>query len=524
VAETFAAFHFLRPVWLWALCPFALYALALLCDTRARSPWAAVVEQRLLRHLIAGQRLRRLLNPDVLLLPLGALAVLAAAGPSWAPQVDTGDPAQSPLVILMELSRSMSGTDVSPSRAERARLTLRELVHARGSSPTALLVVAGSAHVLMPLTDDPTLLEPYLNALSPELMPSDGEAFARAPRLIAPLAAGTRGPLSVLVVSDGLPPDGASALAELHASQGVGFVVLGVGSSRGDPAHGAPALDRASLDRFASQVGAPLLELSFAERDVARIQHAIALHRARTSAADDAELWEDGAYLFAIPLAIGLALWFRRGWVLGRLVSLAGLVLLLGGCSGRVLDIWLTPDQQGQLLFDRGRYPEAAACFQDPMRRGLALYAQSKFEEAAAAFASLDDRRALYNLGNAYAQGGKLGSALQAYERALREAPTFRQARHNADLVREILQAQIEDTDREDMRTAEQDSGDAAVQLDSDQLEHRTPPGAAQDHAAAAEALELSPSEQAAWLRHVQTDPAEFLKHKLATQAARGGP
>jgi Ca-activated chloride channel homolog len=522
MVDALAPFHFLRPVWLWALVPFALYTLGLLFRQGGSSAWAAAVAPRLLPHLIAGKRLSRLLAPDTLLVPLGALAVLAAAGPSWAPQRNTGDPAQSPLVILVELSHSMAGADVSPSRVERARLTLRELVHARPASPTALMVVAGSAHVLMPMTDDPAVLEPYLDALSPDLMPSDGEAFTRAVPLIEPLARAAPGPLGVLVVTDGVPPDGASALAELHAKGAVGFVVLGVGTTKGDPARGVPALDRAGLERFADKVDAPLLELSFAERDVGKILQAVALNSARALAPSDAGFWEDSGYLFAIPLLCGLALWFRRGWALGRL-TLVSLLLLLSGCSGRVLDIWLTPDQQGQLLFDQGRYAEAAERFQDPMRRGLALYAQSKFSDAAAAFASLDDKQGLFNLGNAYAQGGKLGSALHAYERALARAPTFREARHNADLVREIIRSQTEDTDQEDMQHPEADHGDAATAVDADQLTKRAPPGS-RDPDGQPEVSSLSPAEEAAWLRHVNTDPATFLKRKLAAQAARGGP
>src|SRR5262245_60084470 len=113
MASSFAAFHFLRPALLWALVPFVLYAAALYFRQRRGSPWEGAVEPRFLRHLLAGKRLKSLLNPDVALIPLGVLAVVAAAGPTWAPQANSGDPSQSPLVIVMELSRSMGATDVS---------------------------------------------------------------------------------------------------------------------------------------------------------------------------------------------------------------------------------------------------------------------------------------------------------------------------------------------------------------------------------------------------------------------------
>jgi Ca-activated chloride channel homolog len=521
MADAFAAFHFLRPALLWALLPFGLHALALVLRGRAASPWAGVIAPSLLRHLVEAPALKRLASPEVGLIPLGVLAVLGAAGPTWAPQVDGSDPAQSPLAIVVELSHGMGGKDVSPSRAGRGRLELVDLVHARPSSPTALLVVAGTAHVLVPLTDDASVFEPFLQALAPDLMPSDGEDFAAVAPLLDTIAGAASAPLSVLLVTDGLPPSGAAALARLHRERGVGFVVLAVGSPDGDPAHGAAPLDLGGLERFADRVDGELIELSFAERDVQRILRAIALHRARGLAPRQSELWEDAGYLFAIPLLVGLAAWFRRGWMLGRLV-LPSLLVLLSGCSS-ALDVWLTPDQQGQLLFDAGHYGAAAARFRDPMRRGLALYAGSHFDEAATAFAEVDTREGQFALGNAYAQGGKLGSALSAYERALRKSPTFRAARHNADLVRELIRSLQEDSDADDEKHPDRGSDDDATEVSADQLLKKASPAAA-GAAAAPSASELSPGEEAAWLRQVNTEPRDFIKRKLAMQAARGTP
>ncbi len=158
------------------------------------------------------------------------------------------------------------------------------------------------------------------------------------------------------------------------------------------------------------------------------------------------------------------------------------------------------------------------------MWRGLSLYAQGKFADAAGSFAAVDSKEGLYNLGNAYAQAGKLGSALAAYQRALAKAPTFRDARHNADLVRELIASQQEDTDQEDMGKEEQNHGDAATRLDKDQIAFKPPPAGSKERAAEPDALGMGPAEEAAWLRHVDTDPAEFLKRKLATLAARGTP
>jgi Ca-activated chloride channel family protein len=383
------------------------------------------------------------------------------------------------------------------------------------------VVVAGSAHVLMPFTDDPAVLVPYLNALDPDLMPSDGKAFPQAAQLVAGLASELKDPLSVLVVTDGVPPPGIAAFDELHRKQGVGVIVLAVGDS-GDATVGAPAIDKAGLERLIDRTDGALIELSFGSRDTGRILAALALHAAKTLDRHDARFWEDSGYLFVIPLALGVVLWFRRGFALGPALSLVAL-LFSSGCSTRVADIWLTPDQQGRLLFEQGRYAEAAERFQDPTWKGLSYYAEGKFADSAAAFAALETKQGLYNLGNAYAQGGKLAAALHAYNRALALSPTFRQARHNADLMRELIAAQQEDTDKDDLnQDPNQGPKDEKTKVSEDQLAHlQLPPPKPGEDSREPEEIDLSPAEEAAWLRHAESDPKDFLKRKLSILAAR---
>ena len=73
---------------------------------------------------------------------------------------------------------------------------------------------------------------------------------------------------------------------------------------------------------------------------------------------------------------------------------------LAAGASG-FLDIWLTPDQQGQRLLEQGRYAEAAEAFEDPARRAAAFYRGGDFESSAAIFGALPGAEAAFNRGNA---------------------------------------------------------------------------------------------------------------------------
>ena len=70
----------------------------------------------------------------------------------------------------------MGQTDVAPSRLERAKQKISDLLaRARRARAPGLIAYAGTAHLVMPLTDDRAVIEPFLAALTPDLMPSDGQ-------------------------------------------------------------------------------------------------------------------------------------------------------------------------------------------------------------------------------------------------------------------------------------------------------------------------------------------------------------
>lgn len=521
--EPWQRFHFLRPDILWLLAPFLLGLCALFFRAGQGSPWRRVIRSELLVHLERQSRASRLPWPELLALALGVGATVCAAGPTYRAQAETGDPAASPLVVVFELSRTMAKTDVSPSRAERARLELLDLLRARPNSPTALVVVAGTAHILMPFTDDVGALLPYIEALSPELMPSDGQNFSAAAKLVRKLVASSPVPPAVLLVSDGLPAPEVAAFSALAEEKKLGLVALSLGHEDAE---------RSALHRAV----ATDVELSFGSRDIKRLLSALANARASSVKADDTRFWQDEASVWAWPLALGLALWFRRGFRLSSRArvapnphrarnaertraTLAAVVFsLTSGCSPAVESIWLTPDQQGRLAFERGQYLVAADRFADPRWKGLSFYAAEKWDAAAAALVGLDDAEALFLLGNAYAEGGKLQSAVHAYERALQERPTFRAARRNFERIDRLLHSLQEDTDIESAKKIEKDHGDARTRVDKDTL---APKGTPTAHSAEGKS-EATVEESKLWLERLSTDPAEFLKRKLAAQAVKG--
>jgi len=124
--------------------------------------------------LLSGGNGRESKSPWVLLGIAWLLAVLALLGPSWQRVEQTSQKPSDPLVVLLELTPEMLATDSPPSRLEQARRKLYDLLQARSDAQTAIVVYAGSAHTLVPLSDDLATSRNLLEALRPSLMPEPG--------------------------------------------------------------------------------------------------------------------------------------------------------------------------------------------------------------------------------------------------------------------------------------------------------------------------------------------------------------
>ena len=228
-------FHFLRPQWFVALLPLALLLWYLFFRKGAQSNWETEVDEHLLPHvLIKGVRSKRR-TAFILTATGGLLGIIALAGPVWEKLPQPVFTAQDALVIALDLTRSMDATDVSPSRLERARYKIRDILDQRQEGQFALLVYSGEAFTVTPLTDDRETIKSQLNALDTNIMPVAGnrtdKALTRALELLKQAGMG-RG--HVLLISDDAGPDTAGKSVNRLREEGYRLSILGVGTRHGN--------------------------------------------------------------------------------------------------------------------------------------------------------------------------------------------------------------------------------------------------------------------------------------------------
>ncbi len=450
-------FHFLRPAWVLVLPPL-LGLLWLLWRRRLLSrSWQEVCDPVLLPHLLLGHSRRRAHWPLWLLLAGLLTTVTALAGPTWQRLPQPLLRQQSALVILFDLSRSMDAGDLKPSRLVRARLKLEDILRQRREGQTALVVFAGDAFAVTPLTDDYRTIEALLPSLDPQIMPVQGSEPDRALDLGAKLLqrAGVKGG-TLLLVTDEDRPEPSEAAARQLRQQGLQLEVLGVGTPEGAPiplAEGGffkdrqgnlvlPRLNDDGLRRLALAGGGDYRRLSIDDSDFHALLSDLDSHRLDHAGRNSTRLgdrWQEAGIWLLWPLALLAAAAFRRGW-------LTVLVLLLVlPPQARALtwpELWQRPDQQAHEAFAAGRFKAAGENFKNPRWKASAFYKAGQYDQALKAQPQAQSADDWYNRGNALARNGRLAEALKAYDQALKLGPDDDDTRTNRRLVEQALQQQ----------------------------------------------------------------------------------
>jgi len=317
-------------MWFWALVPgLGLWVLMLLEQSRTHQ-WRRAIAPHLLKHLVRHPGRRPWIRPSAIALPCLVLSVLALAGPAWERQKTPFVQDQAPLVVALDLSESMDAVDVQPTRLVRAQQKIRDLLSLRAGPRTGLIAYAGSAHMVLPLTDDAKVMEMYLVSLETALMPVAGKDPEKALALVDEMMSKEAIPGTILFVTDGISERYAAAFAEYRKAGRQQVLVLAVGTSTGGPirlpdqgfledARGQrviSTLDRAGLEALERQAGTYVVGVTLDDRDVRRLIRRVNVRLTSVQAADERVPWEDEGYylvFFAVPLSL---VWFRKGWTI----------------------------------------------------------------------------------------------------------------------------------------------------------------------------------------------------------------
>jgi len=321
-------FHFLRPLWLLVI-PFAIWLhLRLRRQFNAAAGWKHVIAPHLLQHLTVDGTSDKWLRPYQLMTAALILAATALSGPTWQRIITPFTEDKAPFIIALQMTPTMLATDQQPTRLERAKQKIRDLLERRQGARTAVIAYAGSAHAVLPLTDDAALIGIYLESLLPGLMPRDGNEPTLALKLAEDMLDKEEGAGTILFMTDGIDRTNAAVFSEHQSTSTDQILLLAFGGDAESPINAegaggksfglldgnAPSADLSGLTEIASASGTTLVRATPDGSDIDTISRRIASNLVNAIDSDENLQWRDFGYFLIWPLAFLILLWSRRGW------------------------------------------------------------------------------------------------------------------------------------------------------------------------------------------------------------------
>ena len=443
---------------------------------RRRRVADALAEARLLERLGASGLLNfPWLRLVVLMLAASALGV-AAAGPQWGVREITAESRSRNIVLAIDISKSMLARDLQPSRLERARVLARRALRDLATDRIGLVVFAGRAYILSPLTTDHSALQLYIDALDPDMVSQGGSSLAAALTQATDLARGPSGRArnaAVVLMSDGeaLEERDAVMQAAQRASRlGVTVHTVGLGSEAGaripefapgtrrvvgyknDPYGNVviTKLNEPLLQSAAEQGGGQYFRMDQAGATGALVGRLKSLERTAGDSSARAEREDRTAWFIAaalLLLALDVVLARRRDLrpkaSRTQAVRVAALVAVLFSINWGIGAL-----ERGNRYYRAGKYEDAVKAYEEALRDGK------------------DSPELRYNLGTALLQLGRLDEADEHLQRAVRARNSdVRQRAHFNTGFRSLITGRRGGEDAEQRLTAAIESYKHALRL-----------------------------------------------------------
>ena len=506
-------FRFEDPIYLWLLVLIPVLALVRFVTYRN--------QKKRLRQF-GDLKLLKDLMPDVshfrprvkfwLLLAALALLIVMLARPQMGTKISQEKRTGIETIIALDISNSMRAEDIIPSRLDRSKMMIENLVDHFTNDKIGLIVFAGDAFVQLPITSDFVSAKMFLSSIDPSMMATQGTDIAAAINMAVNSFTQEEGiGKAIIVITDGEDHEGgAMEAAEAARKKGMSVYVLGVGSTQGAPIP-IPGTGDYMKDNTGNTVMSALNEEMC--RQVAQAGGGVYIHVENNSAAqqqldneldklskketsttvysDFDEQFQAFGILALLLLILEICIFDRRNPLLKNLSlfkrKVAAVLLLLVAMS-----VSAQTDRQyirqGNKQFNAGDYPNAEVSYRKAVEKnpknpqaaynlGNALLAQKKDSAAIEQFQNaskletnpLRKYQSFHNIGVICQSHKMYGEAIEAYKNALRLNPANDETRYNLILCKHEKQKQDQNKQNQDQNKQDQKQEDKKDQQKQDQ-------------------------------------------------------
>jgi len=493
----FSDFHLLRPYLLLLIVPLVIALYGVRHLAKKQSSWQKVISPHLLKFLMVSAEKQRSYTSFWLTAIIGCLIVVAVSGPSFRQKSVPVFQTESARVILLDLSLSMDATDIKPARIARARHKIMDLLERNNEGTIGLVIYAGDAFIISPLTSDANTIASMVPNLSTGIMPVLGSrpdlAIDTAISLLEN-AKQTTG--QIIWITDGIDQQYVDHVVSAVSKKKYLLSILSVGTEQGAPIplrdnNGflkdnsgniiLPKLESGTLIDITQQTNGQYVELSADSEDVEFILDALELNAEEDSSESDQRIsrWIDDGYWISWIILMAMLLRLSRRTE-GQLMSISAISISLILASsffskpaqaGVWEDLWKTSDQQASKAFEEKDFEKASKLFENKSWQGASNYKQGNFETAVQNFSNSKDYASQYNKANSLAKSNQLQQAIEAYDKVIKdseEQSLVEDATFNKKIVEELLKQQEKEKQEQDKKDQQQKDQENKDKQDSD--------------------------------------------------------
>lgn len=231
-------FRFEDPIYLWLLAAIPVLALLRFVGIRLkRKKLRRLGDAELLSQLMPNVSKYRPAVKFWLMQAALALLILLLARPQMGSKVSHDKREGIETMICLDISNSMRATDVVPSRLDKSKMLVENLVDHFTNDKIGLVVFAGDAFVQLPITSDYVSAKMFLQNIDPSLISTQGTDIGRAINLsMNSFTQQDKVGRAIIVITDGEDHEGgAIEAAEAARKKGIRVFILGVGDPKGAP-------------------------------------------------------------------------------------------------------------------------------------------------------------------------------------------------------------------------------------------------------------------------------------------------
>ncbi len=436
-----------------------------------------------------------------------ALLIVMLARPQLGTKISHEKRSGIETIICIDISNSMLAEDVAPSRLDRAKMMVENLVDHFSDDKIGLIVFAGDAFVQLPITSDYVSAKMFLSSIDPSMMGTQGTDIARAVDMATHSFTQETGiGKAIIVITDGEDHEGGAVeAAEAAKKADMRVYMLGIGSKQGAPIpipHTGDymtdntgqtvmsALNEDMCKQIASAGGGAYIHVennSNAQDLLDQELEKLAKKETKATVYSDYdEQFQAFGILALLLLIIEVCLLESKNPLLknislfgSRRKSVATLLLLLVAIgAGAQTDRQYV--RQGNKQFRAGNYADAEVSYRKALEKnnrntqasynlGNALLMQNKDSAAVAEFEraakgepnSLRKSKAYHNMGVVCQRHQMFGEAIEAYKQSLRLNPHDDETRYNLELCkRQQKQQQQNQQNKQDQQKQDQQKQD----------------------------------------------------------------